>query len=175
MAEGGKVKKLKDMGIELPALKDAIKDLNKAKLGDAIKLSGKGETLLATFLSTIDSVPDEELGKLPKVARKFYEGLPNEAFNISAKVEEEAEETETEVEAKTEETETEVEAATDAELDDDVSTAEVHESDCPVFGKGWNAKEKDCKQCKTGNRASWASCKKATKEAKEQKKATKAE
>lgn len=137
------MKTLKELSIENKQLKEAVMLLNASGLLEKeIKtVAVKGEVMLVNFLAGIDSIPEAKTKKIPGEVSKFYNRLGDEVFS--------------EVDAANAET------AAVAKKEEEVT------SDCPVFKKGHDPKQKDCIDCKENTPLEYKVCKKAVGELKE--------
>ncbi len=152
------LKSLKSYGLKFKELQGCAKELNEAELAPAIKVSVgvKGEDLLSSFMDAIEQIPDKQMKDIPKDVSIYYDAIPQEAFDDDADSGG-APETPEDKEVK------EVEVAKEDEVT----------SSCPVFKKGWDDNEPDCKECKEDTNDEYEACKKAVKAKGKTKKAKK--
>lgn len=181
------LKALKDYGLKFKEVKAMVTLMNDSKLAEpvVVKVGMTGEEILSSFITAVDSVPDDRTGDIPAEVQKYYNALPQEVFSdddsgagvgpdekraaTTPKVSKEQKVVEKDDAPVTTPENTPEEVVTfDADLEaaQEASTEAIVESECPTFKKGWDPNEADCQECATDYPDEYAYCEKASKEAK---------
>ena len=158
------LKKLKEYDVTFKELKVAVSELNNSELLEAkIKVVGiKGEDCMGLFLDAIDSIHKDDMPNVPESVQEFYNNLSDELLNDSKGGVRDGKKSKVTASKKTKKVK-----------EDEVDPTEGIESECPVFGKGWDDSEEDCQECKTDFPKEYEACKTVCTKAKEDKGAKK--
>ncbi len=166
---------LKSINLTFKQVKTICASFNKADLcTDKIKLVGiPGEAMLVDLILKISALPDESMAKIPGDVQVAYAALPEEVFNaniapedLAAGTTEDAPVAETVTLTPDENPETEVvvsDGETPAETAEAALISDSHVSNCPIFGKGFNAREPECQTCNKDFHADYINCKRLVK------------
>ncbi len=183
------MKTLQELGLNHKNVKAVCVSFNNANLvKDKIKTVGiTGEAMLVMLVKLIDTVPDVDMVKIPGDVSAFYSALPEEIFNTNIPAEVVAGATDAApaaaaVPATTKKTgkgtkktaapagDAPADATAGAAADDatGVTPEEVNanagrQSDCPIYGTGWNPKELVCQECKKVFHLDYVGCKRQVK------------